>query len=359
MSKDYYSVLGVQKNASKEELKKAYRSLAHKYHPDKKGGDEEKFKEISEAYSVLSDPKKRSEYDAYGRVFSGRGGQAGPGFGGFDFNDFAEGFAGGQSGFQEFDLGDIFGDIFGASRKRAPRGNDISIDVEVSFKESVFGTARTILVTKNSKCEKCEGNGAEPGSKTEKCGTCNGSGKIHESRNSIFGTLTHTIVCKTCSGIGTVPEKQCSTCKGGGIQRKQHEMKIVIPAGINDGEVIRQTGLGEEMHGGTPGDLYIKIHVKADPVFRREGAHILTTLHVKLTDALLGEDYKLQTLDGAVTIKVPSGVNDGHILRLKEKGVVVGRDKRGDMLVRIHITMPKKLSRKAKKLLDELRSEGL
>lgn len=361
MAKDYYDILGVSKKASQDDIKKAFRKLAHKYHPDKQTGDEQKFKEISEAYGVLSDEKKRSEYDAYGRVFSGSGGNAGQGqgFGGFDPSGFA-----GAGGFQDFDLGDIFsefGDIFGGGggRQRTRRGRDISIDLEISFKEAVFGTDRTVLLTKNALCKDCQGSGAESGSEMETCSVCNGNGSIRETKQSFFGTFATVKTCTTCGGSGQVPKKKCKTCKGEGIERRQEEIKITIPSGMNDGEMIRLTGAGEAIAGGVAGDLYVKVHVKKDERFRKEGNNLVTDLNVKLTDALLGAEYTVPTLDGDVKVKIPHGVSINEILKVRGKGVPIDESRRGDLMVKIHIEIPKKLSRKAKKLIEDLKEEGI
>ncbi|TSD02731.1 MAG: molecular chaperone DnaJ [Parcubacteria group bacterium Athens0714_16] len=369
MTNDYYKILEVDKKASKDEIKKAYRKLAHKYHPDKKGGDEKKFKEINEAYSTLSDDKKKTEYDTYGRTFNGAssgydtsGFSSQGGFGGFDFSGFSN-FNGGASGFQDFDLGDIFSEFFGGgagtrtSQKR--RGRDISIDIEISFSESIFGVDRKVLIKKKVLCDECNGSGAKNGVEMKTCSACNGSGKIHESKRSIFGTITHTVVCNECVGKGKVPKEKCSKCSGFGVIEKQEEINIKIPSGIEDGEMIRQTGTGEAIKDGISGDLYIKIHVKKDPNFKKEGNNILTDLDVKLTDAITGSEYKLKTLDGIITIEIPIGINHGDFLRVKEKGVVINKDRRGDLLVKVKIIMPKKLSKKSKELLDELRKEGI
>jgi molecular chaperone DnaJ len=351
--KDYYSVLGVAKSATEDEIKKAFRSLAHKYHPDKKGGDEAKFKEVSEAYAVLSDKKKRAEYDTYGRTFSGG---AGPGnFAGFDFSDFA-GFQ--QGADVEFDLGEIFGDFFGGGR-RARRGRDISIDQEISFRDAVFGTERRVLISKLSLCDACDGTGAKKGSAMMTCATCNGKKQIKESRNSFFGTFTSTRVCPNCRGRGEVPKEVCGSCRGEGVVKKQEEIHIVIPAGAEDGEMIRMPGRGEALQSGTTGDLYVKIHVKSDPLFTRDGNHLVTALSIKLSDALLGGEYRIKTLDGDSALQVPMGVTQGEFLRVRGKGVPYGRGQRGDLLVRIDIEFPKKLSRAAKEAIEQLRAEGI
>ncbi|NQV93398.1 DnaJ domain-containing protein [Candidatus Kaiserbacteria bacterium] len=362
MQKDYYKTLQVAKNATKDEIKKAFRTLAHKYHPDKQTGDEAKFKEISEAYSVLSDDKKRAEYDSYGRVFSGGGsaggGQQGQGFGGFDFSGFQGGF--GQGGFEGVDLGDIFGDIFGGGRGGIQRGRDISIDLEISFKEAVFGVERRVLLTKTSVCDSCSGTGAEKGSELETCKGCNGNGKVHESKSSVFGTFTSVRACGECHGTGKVPKEKCKTCKGARVARKEEEVVIRVPSGINNGEMIRLTGGGEAVAGGDTGDLYIKIHVHQDKNFHKEGSNLITSLSVKLTDALLGGEYTLQTLDGdAIVVKVPQGVSFGEIIRVKGRGVPSSLSSRGDLLIKILIDMPKKLSKKSKDAIGELKQEGI
>jgi molecular chaperone DnaJ len=351
---DYYAILGVEKNASKEDIKKAFRKLAAKYHPDKQTGDEAKFKEISEAYAVLSDDKKRAEYDAYGHAFQGAGGGTGFG-GGFNWADFQN--MAGEQGF-EFNINDIFGDVFGGGGTRQIRGRDISIDIELSFQESVFGTTRKVLVTKNNSCKTCDGTGAKKGTDFTTCSTCNGNGRVRETRRSIMGTFQTVRECSVCNGTGQVPKEHCETCRGAGVVRSEDEIVIEIPAGIQNGEMIRMTGRGEAVQGGIPGDLYIKIHVKPHTSITREGLTLTTQLHVKLSDALLGNVYTITTLDGNVEIKVPEGVKHGELLRIKGKGVPQGTS-RGDFMVKIHIDIPQKLSKKAKQLIEQLKNEGI
>lgn len=367
MTKNYYETLGLQKTASRDDIKKAFRNLAHKYHPDKKGGDEARFKEVNEAYSVLSDDKKRAEYDAYGRVFSGGAGGAGGGVGqgfegfeGFDFSNFTsgQGFGGNANNF-EFDLGDIFDDFFGGQRERVRRGRDISVDIELSFSESIFGTERRMLLNKTSACDICKGSGAKPGAKIETCKTCNGKGKIREARRSIFGSVQTTRVCDTCHGRGQVPSEKCSACHGAGVMRKQEEIMVRVPVGIEDGEVIRLGGAGEAMQGGSTGDLYVKVHVQRHLLFRREGSNLIMDLAVKLSSALLGDEYTIETLDGNVTVKIPEGIKPGEILRLRGKGVPIDRSRRGDLMIKITIDLPSKLSKDAKKLVEELKKQGI
>ena len=374
MTKDYYNVLGIDKKATKDDIKKAFRKLAHKYHPDKGGTDESRFKEITEAYSILSDDKKRREYDTYGQAFAGgfdpsrnsgqagsrqAGGQGNP-FGGFDFSGFQQGF--GQGGV-DFDLGDIFGDIFGGTRGGSPRatarGRDISIDLEVSFKDAVFGTSRNVLIAKVSTCELCKGSGAKPGTQTETCKTCNGSGRIHETRNSILGQFTSARVCTVCDGTGKIPKEKCLECKGQGVRRKQEEIHINIPAGIDNGEMIRLPQQGEAIKTGIAGDLYAKIHVKAHPVFRREGSNLVMNLPVKVTDALLGTIASIETLEGkTLEVKIPPMKRAEELLRIAGKGIPV-EGIRGDLIMHLEVALPSKLSSKAKKSVEELKIEGL
>jgi len=358
-NKDYYSILGVDKSASKTDIKKAFHTLAHKYHPDKKGGDEKRFKEINEAYTVLSDDKKRAEYDSYGRTFSGGAGGGPQGFGGFDFSDFAQGFGGGQQ--VEFDLGDIFGDIFGGGRgaRQQKRGRDISIDIELTFKESVFGVKREVLLSKVGECVDCSGTGGVKGTGTTTCSACNGAGKIHETKQTMFGAFSASRICDVCHGKGTVPKEKCKTCGGLGVTKRQEEVTIAVPAGINNGEMIRMTGGGEAVPGGVSGDLYVKIHVKDDPRYRKEGYDIVMPLSIKLTDALLGTSKKIETLDGELTLKVPQGISFGERLRIKNKGVPKSSGARGDFYVKIDIQLPNKLSKSAKEAMEILKREGI
>ena len=352
MGKDYYTILGVPKNASKDDIKKAFRKLAHQYHPDKEGGDEGKFKEISEAYSVLSDDKKRAEFDSYGRVF---GGDGGGGSYGFDFS--GAGF--GAQDFQDFDLGDIFSDFFGGSRRQQKRGRDISIDLALSFEESVFGSERKVLLTRGVQCATCEGSGAKSGTSFSTCAACNGNGSIHDTKKSVLGTFTSVRTCDSCHGKGQVAKDKCAVCRGLGIHRKEGEITIAIPPNVNNGEMIRLSGAGEAIAGGMPGDLYVKLHVKDDPRFTREGHTIYTTLTIKLSDALLGGEYKVKSLDGDLTVKIPAGASPGEMLRVKGKGAPITDNKRGDLLITLNIKLPQKLSRKAKKLVEEMRKEGI
>ncbi|MFA6314932.1 MAG: molecular chaperone DnaJ [Candidatus Paceibacterota bacterium] len=370
--KDYYKILGVDKGASKEDIKKAFRKQAHQHHPDKNKNDpssSQKFKEASEAYSVLSDDNKRRQYDTFGSAGpggagfnSGQGAGAGGfgGFGGFDFSGFQQ--SGGEG--MEFDLGDIFGDLFGGGKRsserqaRRQRGHDISVDLLISFEESVFGTEKDLLITKKSKCLSCEGRGAAPGTDLESCRTCNGQGKINETKRSFIGVFNTTRICDTCHGLGQVPKVKCGTCKGTGITDRQQEITVKIPAGIENGQMVRLSGMGEAVPFGDTGDLYVKIHVKDHSYIHRDGHNLTTDINLKLTQAILGGEINLKTLDGDIILKIPEGSNKGDILRIKGKGIPDSRGKRGDLLVRLNIEMPRKLSRGAKEMIEGLKKEG-
>lgn len=361
MAKNYYEVLGLDKKATKDDVKKAFRKLAQKHHPDK-GGNEDKFKEITEAYSILSDEKKRREYDSYGQTFPG-GGPSGAqgGMGGFDFS---QGFGNGGI---EFDISDLFGgmgmgDVFGGNggRSRAKRGRDISLDIEITFKESILGGKRSVLITKVGKCDVCEGSGAKPKTEMETCKTCNGAGRIHETRDSVLGAFTSVRACPTCEGSGKVPKEKCENCAGRGVVRKEEEIKITIPAGMDNGEMIRMPSQGEAVKGGHAGDLYVKVHVKEHPVFRKEGANLVMNLPIKLTDALLGTTVSVATIDDkTLEVKVPAMQNTEETLRVRGKGVAYPEGGAGDLLIRVTASLPRKLSSKAKKAIEELKSEGL
>ena len=353
MAKNYYDILGVDKKATQDDIKKAFRKLAQKHHPDK-GGDEAMFKEITEAYSVLGDDRKRREYDNYGQTFQGGAGPQG-----FDFSGFG-GMHGSQ--FAEFDLSDLFegfGDIFGgAGRPRTKRGRDISIDIEVTFKESIMGTKRSVLLTKVGKCDTCDGTGAKKNTEMVTCTACNGQGKVHETRNSPLGSFTSVRTCASCEGQGKMPKEKCATCAGRGVVRKEGEIKIEVPSGIDGGEMIRLPGQGEAIKGGTPGDLYVKVHVKKHPTFRKEGANLVMDMPVKLTDALLGTTVSVTTIDDKVLdVKVPPMSETQETLRIRGKGVQYENGS-GDLLIHVSATLPRKLSGKAKKIVEDLKGEG-
>ena len=358
MAKNYYDVLGVEKNAAKDDIKKAFYKLASKYHPDKKDGDEAKFKEVNEAYQVLSDEKKRKEYDTYGQTFNGHGPQGGfGGFGGFNASDFQD------MQFDFGDLGDIFGDMFGGfgGAGRPKRGRDISLEIDVTFKEAVFGTERNVLINKVGTCDTCKGSGAKAGSGMITCTTCNGQGKMHDVKRTFMGNFQTVKTCEICHGTGKVPKEKCHDCRGVGVLEKREEIHIEVPAGISNGEMIRMSNMGEAVPAGQSGDLYIKINVQTDKVWKREGNDLVIKHSIKLSDALLGAKHIVPGLDGDITVDVIPGASAGEILRVKGRGVphIHEKGKRGDVLIKIDIVMPKKLSKKAMKLVEDLKEEGL
>ena len=363
MSKDYYEILGVNKNASKDDIKKAFYKMAHKYHPDKKGGNETKFKEVNEAYQVLSDDSKRSKYDQFGSQYQNMAGGAQGGFEGFDFNNFSEGFQNGGVDFDFGNLNDIFSDFFaggmGGGRRQARRGRDISTEIEISFSDAIFGTTRKILITKVSNCSSCHGSGAKSGTGMVTCKKCNGQGKIHETKRSFFGVISNVKTCEECHGTGEIPKEFCEKCKGKGIVRSEEEISVVVPMGIRDGEMIRMAGHGEAISRGTAGDLYIKINVTPHETFKRDGNDLVMNLNLNLSDALLGAKYPIKTLDGEIEVTIPEGVSVNEILRVKGKGVPIAKNKRGDLLIKLHIKLPSKLSRKSRELIEELKKEGI
>lgn len=363
MSKNYYETLGVEKNASKEEIKKAFHKLAHKHHPDKNKGDDKKFKEVNEAYQVLSDDQKRSRYDQFGSADGPMGGgysggQQQGGFGGFDFSGFQNG-----QGFDMGDLGDIFGDFFGGGMGRGTknnkRGRDIQTEIDLTFEESVFGVKRKVSLVKQSTCNICKGTGGKVGTKMNTCNTCGGHGQIREVRRSILGSFQTTRVCDICMGTGKIPSEKCINCHGAGVYKKQEEIELNIPAGINNAEMLKMSGQGEDIQGGKSGDLYIKVHVKPHPIYKRDGLNLTMDLPIRLTDALLGMLYNLKTLEGDILeVKIPEGINHNELLRVRGRGVPSSRG-RGDIILRVQIKMPSKLSRKTKEIIEELKKEGV
>jgi molecular chaperone DnaJ len=364
MPKNYYETLGVDKNASKDEIKKAFHKMAHKYHPDKNKGDDKKFKEVNEAHQVLSDDQKRAKYDQFGSADGpsmggggNYGGQAG-GFGGFDFSGFQNG-----QGFDMGDLGDIFGDMFsggnGRSAKNSRRGRDIQTEITLSFEESVFGVVKKITIPKQSTCDICKGTGGKVGTKMNTCHTCKGSGKVTEIRGSILGSFSTTVICDSCLGSGKIPTEKCSNCRGAGVYKKQKDIDLNIPAGINNAEMLKMASGGEDVQGGPSGDLYIKVYVKSHALFKRDGLNLTMDLQIKLTEALLGTTYNLKTLEGnIVEVKIPEGINHNELLRVRGKGVPSSRG-RGDIILKILVNMPSKISRKSKELIEELKKEGI
>jgi molecular chaperone DnaJ len=365
MSKsDYYEILGIPKTASADEIKKAFRKLAVKHHPDKEGGDEAKFKEANEAYEVLKDPSKRQRYDQFGHA--GVGGNSGPG-GGNPFEGF-QGFGGqGQNvhfDFGDMGLGDIFGDFFGGQGRgsqgqRQARGQDVATEITLSFEEAVFGVDKNLYVSIDDTCDHCKGTTVEPGHDLKTCDTCKGSGQQTRVMNTIFGQIQQATICSMCEGRGKVPEKVCSVCHGKGTRRKEQDIKLKIPAGVDDGATIRLHERGEAIAGGTKGDLYVGIRVKPHKKFTREGDLILSEEHISMADAALGTEIEVDTVDGPLVMKIPAGTQSGTDFKLSGHGVPHMRgNSRGDHIVSIHVDTPSKLSKRQRELLEEFRAGG-
>lgn len=348
-NKDYYEVLGLQKGASEDEIKKAFRKLAIKYHPDKNQGNEEaegKFKEINEAYQVLSDPEKKARYDQYGTAdFDGGFGGAG-GFGGFDFSE--------MGGF-----GDIFDSFFGGGggsqrRKNGPqRGADLEYGINLTFEEAIFGAEKEIAINRSENCDHCSGTGAKPGTSSKTCPTCNGQGQVRVQRQTPLGNFVSTSTCNTCSGSGKVIDEPCSTCHGKGNVRKNRKITVNIPAGVDTGNVMPLRGQGEHgKNGGPSGDLYVKINVAQSKTFTRKGNDIYIDAHISMGKAALGTEITVATVDGDVKYQVPAGTQSGTLFRLKGKGVPrVNSTGRGDQYVKVIVDIPKNLNEKQKNAL--------
>ncbi|MBT3355864.1 molecular chaperone DnaJ [bacterium] len=362
MSKDLYSILGVDKNASDDEIKKAYRKLAHKHHPDKKGGDEAKFKEINGAYQTLSDKQKRGQYDQFGQTFEGASNGAGGGAagGGFDFNfGQASGNAGG--GFE-----DLFSDLFsqtgfgGASAPGEKVGSDIAVDIEITFKEMALGVEKEVELYKKILCKHCDGTGAK-NKNTKTCNACGGAGKVHKTMRSMFGAIQQVVVCEKCHGKGQIPKDKCDKCGGDGVVRDYQKVNIKIPAGIESGQTIRATGHGEmPAGGGHAGNLFITIHVKSEPGFERSNDDIVSRAEISFSQASLGDKIDVKTIEGVMRMKVSAGTQSGDIFKIKNKGINrEDRFGRGSHLVKIAVKTPKSLTRDQRRLVKKLQEEGL
>ncbi|MBR3147523.1 MAG: molecular chaperone DnaJ [Eubacterium sp.] len=356
--RDYYEVLGIEKGASEEEIKKAFRKMALKYHPDRNQGDkdaEEKFKEVNEAYSVLSDPEMRKKYDMFG--FAGVDPTANAGQqGGYTQ------WTGGS--FDGVDLGDIFGDFFGggfgggsARRRNAPqKGRDIQHSLKITFEEAAFGTTKTINVRKYVKCEKCSGSGAAPGTQKRTCSRCGGTGQINTVRNTLFGQMQTASTCPECNGTGQVIDTPCPDCHGTGQIMKNIKIEVRIPAGVDEGSVLPIRGQGEPgRNGGPNGDLYVVLAVSEHKLFQREGNDLYLDIPVSFTQAALGDDITVPTLEGKVSYKVPAGTQPGTVFRLRGKGITdVHGGRKGDLYVKVTLEVPTKLNSEQKKLIKEM-----
>lgn len=354
MSKrDYYEVLGIGKDASADEIKKAYRKAAIKYHPDKEGGDEAKFKEASEAYEVLKDASKRQRYDQFGHA--GVGGASGTGGDPFGGGFGGNGAQGVNFDFGDLGLGDIFGSFFGGGQRgggRQTRGRDVEAHVDITFEQAVFGTEKDLQVNLEDTCKHCNGKTVEPGHSLKACATCKGSGQVVRVMRTVFGNIQQASTCPTCNGTGKVPEKPCSVCNGKGTQMRRQTVKLRVPAGIDDGSTIRLREHGEAIANGPKGDLYVHIRVRPHKKFTREGTLILSEEHISMTDAALGTELDVDTVDGPVRMKIPAGTQSGTDFKLSGHGVPrIRSETRGAHIVTIVVDIPVKLSKHQKELL--------
>jgi molecular chaperone DnaJ len=352
--RDYYEVLGVKKDASADEIKKAFRRQAVEHHPDR-GGNETKFKELNEAYEVLKDTDKRKRYDQFGHA----------GVGGASGNPFGGGFGGAQGQNVNFDfgdlgLGDIFSSFFGGGfgqqgQPRQARGRDVEASVEITFEQAVFGTEVDLNLNLDDTCEHCKGTTVEPGYELKTCDQCHGSGQVVNVTRTVFGNIQQAAVCPKCHGSGKIPEKSCSVCHGKGTQTKRQTVQLRIPAGIDDGATIRLREHGEAIANGPKGDLYVNIRVKPHKKFTREGDLILSEEHVGMVHAALGTEIDVDTVDGPVRMKVPAGTQSGSDFKLSDHGVPhIKGSGRGPHIVTIIVDTPTKLSRQQRQLLEEL-----
>lgn len=353
--RDYYEVLELQKGASEDEIKKAYRKLAKKYHPDMNPGDktaEVKFKEVNEAYSILSDPEKKSRYDQFG--FAGvdpsyGAGQGGAGYGGFG------GFGG-----MNFDMGDIFSSFFGggspSARRNGPvRGEDIMTRLVISFEEAAFGCKKTITFPRTETCSACGGNGAEKGTRPETCSRCKGTGTILTQQRTLLGMMQTQRACDVCGGSGTIVKTPCKTCRGSGVERKQKKFDASIPAGIGEGEKILLRGQGNAgRRGGQNGDLIVEINIRPHPIFDRKGYDIYCEVPISYAEAALGADIKVPTLEGPETFHIPEGTQPGATFTLKNKGVqIIRTNRRGNLYFTVTVEVPGNLTKQQKDLLKQ------
>ena len=348
--RDYYEILGVPKNASTDDLKSAFRKLARQYHPDvnRQADAEERFKEINEAYAVLSDADKRAAYDRFGHA-GVRGAGGAPDFTTVDFSDFA----------------DIFGDLFGfggmgrnsrRARNAPRRGADLQVRLDLNFEEAVFGVEKEIEVTRDEECSTCHGTGAEPGTSPVRCATCNGTGEVRQVRQTILGSMVQVATCPTCNGQGETIATPCHTCGGRGLERKTRTKTINVPAGVDSGTQIRLAGEGQPgVNGGPHGNLYVVVNVLQHKYFRRREDDILLDLNINIAQATLGAEVPIPTVDGTTILKIPTGTQPGKVLRLRAKGVPHLRSNgRGDQLVVVNIEIPQRLTTEQRQLFEQL-----
>lgn len=366
MTKDYYKILGISKTATAEDVKKAYRRLAHKYHPDK-GGDASKFKEVTEAYQILSNKDKRAQYDKFGKVFEG--GDTRQGFGGFRWNwqdtagfDPEDGFS-----FDLHDFGDIFEDFFSghaphARQRETRRGNDIELLVDLPLEAVLSTREETVLISRFSLCSRCQGVGAEPGTRVAECFSCRGTGQVQQIRKTMFGTFTKLGICPECEGEGLKPEKLCNVCKGEGRVRNQEQIRVTIPAGVDTNQLLKIEGKGDAgKRKGKTGDLYLRIRIKSHPVFHRKGDDLYLKVLVSFSQAVMGDEIEVSVIDGGtMVLQIPEGTESGRILKVVGRGLPhFARLGRGNMFVELEIKIPRKLSHEQKDLLSRLKKEGL
>lgn len=352
MARDYYEVLGVSRDADKDELKRAYRRLARKYHPDvnKEDGAEERFKEINRAYEVLSEPELRARYDRFGEAgVSGAG--AAPGYDNVDFGGFADIFESFFSGFS--------GGVGQTGRRRSgpTRGDDLRIDLKLDFREAVFGGEKEIRINHLETCEVCSGTGAKPGTKPRTCPTCGGSGQIRRATRTPFGSFTQVSICPTCNGSGQVIEDKCDACGGAGQKQETKKLKINIPAGVDNGTRLRVSGEGDAgQRGGLPGDLYVYLFVNEDPEFQRDGTNILSEVKISYLQAILGCRLDVSTVDGLAELTIPPGTQPNTVLVLEGRGVPrLGNPvSRGDHLITVQVDIPTRISTEERELLEKL-----
>ncbi len=348
--KDYYDILGVDRDADQKEIKKAYRKLAKEYHPDRNPDDpeaSEKFKEISEAYGILSDEDKRARYDQYGH--------AGIGDDDFNYEDFAQGGFGGLEDLFEMFMGGGFSGMGQRSQNRATRGRDLEYRMEISFEDAAFGTEKTIRIPRQETCQTCDGSGAKPGSNARTCPKCDGSGQIRVSQRTPFGNMAQIKTCNRCQGKGEIIDDPCPDCNGEGRVNRRRDIKVEIPAGISSGQRIRLSGKGGAgQRGGPSGDLFVRVDVKPHDLFERRGDDVYYELPINFVQAALGDEIQVPTLEGKVKLKIPEGTQPGDSLRLKNKGINHLRSSgRGDQYIKIKVVIPKTLNSEQKELLQK------